>query len=726
MGKLPHLGQKQTKRLFMRYLMLYMGVFLLMLFFLLLIYRSVSFSAQNTLVSSYENHLERTADILEQTVDQCQRASYMLREQSAITQLSMARPETVRNYIVQMNNAYTLLRKDHSLIGAEVTASFLMYRHNPYLVSNFFVSDNYQTEYPSLFSFGGDSAIQWRERMLAPSGSPALFPQTTMYSVYLQRQSGKAILPLVIPMESEVGTALANMVYCIDADWLAAQAVNSQMVGDGLLFSLENLQGELLLGQPQPEDTAAYLTFSSRVLQTSGVFFRLSIPRAAFRSEVSSVIRLIKTYVICGLLVAFAMSMGYAAYHFMNVHHTMQAVNLDESALPGHTSPYRHIQDMLQSLSKTSNELSKQLLLVENAYTNNLLQNICVRGLSSAKERNAAQQILLAQGVPCCVAVMKIDAQHRASLAFLEAANQFTAHTRAIALHCRPEESVFIIPSGGMPAETLPDEVTACLAPYGMIGISLSCMEAEALHSRYQQAHNALLHCNEQQRVCQATDPAQSEVVAFDLEKLSVLQNLIQTGKTQQVEQFFADLLDRADAIVGVNQLQLFFVLRQLLRRLSQEIQSAQADQQPALIPQADESTREGLLRLESYACALSETVNSALSSRASQPVQMILSIIETEFRNPALSADYLAQRMNYSSKHIYHMVKEQTGKTVGDLIEETRLQFAAEMLQHTNKTNEEIAQLCGFGTINTFYRVFKRKYGVAPGEWRSASKTEK
>lgn len=65
MGKIPHLGQKQTKRLFMRYLMLYMGVFLLMLFFLLLIYRSVSFSAQNTLVSSYENHLERTADILE-------------------------------------------------------------------------------------------------------------------------------------------------------------------------------------------------------------------------------------------------------------------------------------------------------------------------------------------------------------------------------------------------------------------------------------------------------------------------------------------------------------------------------------------------------------------------------------------------------------------------------------------------------------------------------------
>ena len=704
-------SRQKTRPIFLRYLLLYMGLFLFMCFLLITIYRQVLSSARDTLLDSYSNHLERATLSLEQTVTRCQNSAYSVAQSGTVSQLSLARPETLKSSVMHMHEASELLAKTHSLISDETAASLLIYPNNEYIVTNAFVSNDYRKEYLSLFEFEGMTALEWYAAMLKPSLQNTMLPRMVMHSKYFVGHSQKEVLPLIVPLQAVGSYRLANMVFCLDAQKISRMVMDERMQEQGFRFALTNAAGETLLGGLDESD-ASYLLLQGQRTEGLGLQISLGIPEDVFLQEVSSITMLIKSCILWGLAGGLALAVGYALHHFWNVRRILQA----SGSLPASTSPYRYVQDVLQELSQTRDELSQKLLLLENTYTTNLLINVCVHGLSSEKDLQEARR-LIPQEV-FCAAVLRIDAEHCASPELMEAENQFARELDAIVLHHRVEESVFILPVH----ENLP-QLASRLTAYGVLGLSQPCQDIRTIHSCYQQAHHALQDCTFQHRVCVYTHAQGSTPFLWDLEQLTTLQNWIQSGKEERVKQFFANLHDRADYIVGTNRLQHFFVLRQLLRRLTEEMKCAPGQMETLLVPQTDELTRDGLRRLEQYALYLTNTAQENLSSRTSQTVSAIISIIEAEFSNPELSADYLAQRLNVSSKYIYLTVKEQTHKTVGEWIEETRLQFAAEMLLHTDKKNEEISQLCGFGTINTFYRVFRKKYGFAPLEWRKAMK---
>jgi len=62
---------------------------------------------------------------------------------------------------------------------------------------------------------------------------------------------------------------------------------------------------------------------------------------------------------------------------------------------------------------------------------------------------------------------------------------------------------------------------------------------------------------------------------------------------------------------------------------------------------------------------------------------------------------------------------KLHTGRTVSDYIIEIRLGYASRMLVDTNKTVADISFLCGYNNLSNFNRVFKRKKGCSPTEFR-------
>ena len=704
-------SQQKARPIFLRYFLLYMGVFLFVCLLLLTIYRQVLSTARSTLLDSYSNHLERSVLNLEQTVTRCQNGAYSMLQNGAVSQLSMARPETLKSSLLHMREASELISKTHSLISDETAATFLIYPNNEYIVTNTFVSNDYRKEYQSLFAFENTTALEWYAAMLKPTLQNVLLPKTVMSSQYFTVHSQKDILPLVVPLQIEGGYRMANMVFCLDAQKIGRTVTDERMQEQGIRFVLTNADGEVLLGELDERDIS-YLLLQSRRTEGLGLQIQLAIPENVFLHEVSNITKLIEFYILWGLAGGLALTVGYAVHHFRNVSRILRA----SGSLTVSASPYRYIQDVLQELSQTNDELSQKLLLLENTYTNNLLINVCVHGVSSEKDIEEVQK-LIPQG-EFCVSVLHIDAEHYASPSLMEAENRFTRELDALVLHHRLEESVFILPVH----ENL-SQLAGILTFFGVIGLSQPCKDIRAIHSRYQQAHHALQDCTFQHRICVYTQAQRSTLFLWDLEQLTTLQNWILSGKTEQVSQFFATLYDKADLIVGTNRLQHFFVLRQLLRRLTEEMECTPGVMDSLLLPRTDEITRDGLQRLEEYALFLTKTAQDNISGRSSQTLSAIISIIESNFSDPDLSADYLAQRLNCSVKHIYQIMKEQTQKTLGEWIEDTRLQFASEMLLHTDKKNEEISQLCGFGTINTFYRVFKKKYGIAPGEWRKTTK---
>lgn len=62
---------------------------------------------------------------------------------------------------------------------------------------------------------------------------------------------------------------------------------------------------------------------------------------------------------------------------------------------------------------------------------------------------------------------------------------------------------------------------------------------------------------------------------------------------------------------------------------------------------------------------------------------------------------------------------KLHTGRTVSDYIMDIRLGYASRMLVDTNKSVADISYCCGYNNLSNFNRLFKRKKGCSPTEFR-------
>lgn len=55
------------------------------------------------------------------------------------------------------------------------------------------------------------------------------------------------------------------------------------------------------------------------------------------------------------------------------------------------------------------------------------------------------------------------------------------------------------------------------------------------------------------------------------------------------------------------------------------------------------------------------------------------------------------------------------------EYLNDYRLTMAERLLKSSDASVLEIAEQSGFDNLSYFNRIFKRKYGISPGKWRSA-----
>ena len=87
------------------------------------------------------------------------------------------------------------------------------------------------------------------------------------------------------------------------------------------------------------------------------------------------------------------------------------------------------------------------------------------------------------------------------------------------------------------------------------------------------------------------------------------------------------------------------------------------------------------------------------------------------------LSLEFLASLVHLSREHLSRTFKEYTGQTISAFLLDIRIESAKKLLHNPRNSITEISEYCGYKTIGSFQRAFKKHTGMAPREYRKAVK---
>jgi AraC family transcriptional activator of tynA and feaB len=134
--------------------------------------------------------------------------------------------------------------------------------------------------------------------------------------------------------------------------------------------------------------------------------------------------------------------------------------------------------------------------------------------------------------------------------------------------------------------------------------------------------------------------------------------------------------------------------------------------------------------RLTENVCNLLSCASACEASAAGRSASLqqerrrsaVLRLIAERFRDPAFGPGVAARYLGVSTRSV-HKALEGTGRTFGDLLREARLEACHSELcaREPELGIAELALACGFSDISHFNHVFRKHFGMSPGQVRSS-----
>ncbi len=219
----------------------------------------------------------------------------------------------------------------------------------------------------------------------------------------------------------------------------------------------------------------------------------------------------------------------------------------------------------------------------------------------------------------------------------------------------------------------------------------------------------------------QANDSIAKEEIARQLDELRVQ---YEVEKAQQENRQTTRYLQLAFVIIGlVSLLLLLYIIyayklnaknRLLVARLEERDKWTKNFSSPELGPGLGE---------------LSEDTKSSGLSTSREIVQRLetFMIDERPYRNPALNRKELAKALQMNEQTLANAIREENNQTVSEYITMHRLENARHLLSLEDSVIlKDIAEQCGFGTLRTFQRSFRDRYGMPPSQYRKIASEKK
>jgi 2-isopropylmalate synthase len=114
------------------------------------------------------------------------------------------------------------------------------------------------------------------------------------------------------------------------------------------------------------------------------------------------------------------------------------------------------------------------------------------------------------------------------------------------------------------------------------------------------------------------------------------------------------------------------------------------------------------------------EQIKELLSNK-DERINAIINYIQENFLTVTL--DDLSHKFYLSKPYLSKYIKEKSGKTFGENLKQVRLKKASTLLKNGNMKVERVAEASGYQNVEHFNRLFKKKYGMTPVQYRTSAR---
>lgn len=235
------------------------------------------------------------------------------------------------------------------------------------------------------------------------------------------------------------------------------------------------------------------------------------------------------------------------------------------------------------------------------------------------------------------------------------------------------------------------------------------------------------LRFQQKQQITQAIEDQRQrgDSTAYPFEKERVLLSLIRAGDRPGARKVLNEML--AAMYLSTPKLVL---LRARAIEMMGYLTRAAVEDSPGLEPliERNHAWMAKLIRatdFEALAHVLTDALNDFIEgiylagfNRANRHVSRALDFINANYMK-SLSLAMVAGSAGISSYRLAHLVKAHTGRTIVQLINQTRIEHARRLLEQTGKSCTDIAYEIGYSDQSYFIRHFRRQTGITPARYR-------
>jgi len=262
------------------------------------------------------------------------------------------------------------------------------------------------------------------------------------------------------------------------------------------------------------------------------------------------------------------------------------------------------------------------------------------------------------------------------------------------------------------------------------IGISNAHSELTKLHTAFTETVHAL----NSKKLCEANQfyfYREDDIQPIHLrwEKEDELLFRIEAGMRDEVEelvcelfQFFENLSNAHYYDIKYYCFQLSDMTRFIMSNYIEQITSSTVSSSTQNIL----NTLFGLAELKSYYHQFFTNIASLLYEKGEYTTDDVIEKIQTYTRKnyqKNLTVELLACFFYKNRSYLSHLFKMKTGVKYVDYLNEIRIDNAKRLLMETDKKMYQIAKEVGYDNVKYFFRVFKKKAGVTPEQWKIVNK---